>query len=275
MFDVLAAEHAKLARHKAAWGLVWIFPIGLLLVMGSFALWEVARPAVDLGPPDTAAEWVRESTFVWGGPSSEIGRYLLAAFAAFAFGGEYGWNTWKLITPHRPRAMLIAAKFTVVVGLIATALVLTAVIGTGGGALLDPIVGDGVPAGVRLVDVLRAHAAAGASAAVVVLLSIAYAAAAAIITRSTLAAAVIAIVLISIESLTRLLLAVKPAFYHWSPGHHVANLRRWITDGEAMQIPLPEAPIADPWQVSLLYVALFLAAVVALTFAVFQRQDLN
>ena len=275
MLDVLAAEHAKLHRHKAAWGLVWIFPIGVFLLLASFSLWELARPDVDLGPPDTAADWVRDSAMVWTGPASGLGRTLLAAFAAFAFGGEYGWNTWKLITPHRSRATLIAAKFAVVIGLIATSLVLTAVIATGGGALLDPIFGDGIPEGVRFADVLRAHAVAGASTAVVVLLAVAYAAAAAILTRSTLAAAVIAIVLITLESLSRMLLMVKPALYHWSPGHQVANLRRWITDGEAMLIPLPGAPIADPWQLSLLYVTLFLAAFVAIAFAVFQRQDLN
>jgi hypothetical protein len=42
-----------------------------------------------------------------------------------------------------------------------------------------------------------------------------------------------------------------------------------------MVIPLPGGPIADPWALSLAYVAALVGGLVLLTFAVFQRQDLN
>ena len=38
---------------------------------------------------------------IWDVPDNAVGRYLICAFVAVVFAGEYGWNTWKLIVPHR------------------------------------------------------------------------------------------------------------------------------------------------------------------------------
>jgi ABC-type transport system involved in multi-copper enzyme maturation permease subunit len=254
-----------------------VFPIGIILLFAIATGWEILRPENKPGPPgppETALSWARETAMAWEFPLSALGRYLIAAFTAVAFGGEYGWNTWKLVAPHRSRTSMLLSKYLVVSALFFAAFVLLALLMIGGAWLNARLTGDAVPRGVTAQMLWDAHSRQALMTLIVTALTVGYASAAAVLTRSTMAGAIIAIVVITAESAGRLLLAVSAFAYHWTPTHHLANLKQWIGKGSSLRIPL-ERVIDDHWAVSLTYVGLLTALLVVATFAVFRDQDLN
>ena len=282
MFDAMSAEMLKLTRHKATWFLVWLYPLGLLLI---FALAIGGGFMVRDAPADPGLQrWLAETALVWGAPSNTLGRYLLAAFVAVAFAGEYGWNTWKLIVPHRSRASLISAKFATVVLLFVAAFTVAAAISVLGCWLEDLASGDVVPAGITAGGLARAHGAAALTAVAPGLITIGYAALAAVLTRSTIAALVIAIIAVTVEQLffnfAPILSMRAPglvwALYEVLPGYHLANIAHWIGNGAPLSVPLMgSGTVEHGWAVSAGAAAAWIAGLAALTFASFRRQDLN
>jgi hypothetical protein len=282
MFDALSAEWLKLTRHKASWFLVWLYPAGLLLI---YAL-AITSGLAGGDPPQQPAldNWLRDTAMVWHVPSNTLGRSLIAAFVAVAFAGEYGWNTWKLIVPHRGRFSLIGAKYAVVLALFVAAFTLAAAISFAGSWLEDLASGDTVPGGVTVGAVLEVHGKAALAALAPGLITVGYASLASVLTRSTIAALVIAIVAITVEQLLfnfASLLSVKAPGLIWGlthilPGYHLANIGNWIDPGAAVQLRLPPSgTVVLPWGVSVAAVLAWIAGLAALTFASFRRQDIN
>jgi ABC-type transport system involved in multi-copper enzyme maturation permease subunit len=273
MVELLQAERIKLTRHRVAWLTLWIFPIGVLLVSVLMTGYEWMRP--EPPKPGDAAAWIKETTQVWSLPQNALGRFFVAAFTAVAFGGEYGWNTWKLIGPHRDRSSLLLAKYVVVLALVATAFLAYAALYIPLAMINGALTNDPAPAGIEFGALLAAHGPEALQTAIVTLLTVAYASTAAMLTRSTMAGAITAIVVITLESAAQLLLMVSPALYRWTPMHHLGNLESWIEKGRALTIPVTQPPIADGWVVSAVYLAALTFGLIALTFAAFRRQDLN
>jgi ABC-type transport system involved in multi-copper enzyme maturation permease subunit len=279
----MSAEATKLLRHKATWCLVWLYPIGFTLIFTIAILVGLAGGDQRPDPP-TLQGWISDSTMVWQAPGNSLGRYLIAAWVAVVFAGEYGWNTWKLIVPHRARASLIAAKYAMVVILFAFAFALTGLISVIGLWVEDLATGEAVPAGITAGLLLNAHGKGALAAAAPAFLTIGYASLAAILTRSTIAALVITIVALTVE---QLLFTFAPVLsqrypsamwglYHALPGYHLANLAEWIGNGVALSRPLPPAGVVTlSWGTSLAAAAAWIAAMVGLTFAAFRRQDIN
>ncbi|HVQ07172.1 MAG TPA: ABC transporter permease [Allosphingosinicella sp.] len=283
MIDAISAEALKFRRHRATWGLVWIWPIGVVL------LWLLAI-AIDLakgGPsgdgPASAAGWIANSVDFWSLPAQPIGRYLLGAFVAVVFAGEYGWNTWKLIVPHRARSTLIAAKYVVALALLACGFTLAAIMFNLFGWIEDLATGDRIPAGIAAGALLQAHALAALAAVGPVLLTTAYVSLAAILTRSTVAALVIGLVVTTLEQLFRVYAPVLAfqapglvgALYQALPGYHLANLGSWIGEGQALVVAFPSGPFSMAPTASLAILAAWILGLTALTFRVFRRQDIN
>jgi hypothetical protein len=282
MLDALSAEWLKLSRHKATWFLVWIYPIGLTLI---FALMISGNLISDNSPAQPALDkWLAETALVWGAPGNTLGRYLLAAFVAVVFAGEYGWNTWKLIVPHRSRASLVAAKYAMILLLFLAAFTASAIVSVVGSMLEDVLSGDSLPAGITLGALLKAHGAAALKSLAPALITLGYASLAAVLTRSTIAALVISIVAISVEQLLfnfAPVLSLKApglvwAMTHILPGYHIANIGQWIAQGSTLQMPLPPGGMVKlSWAVSAAAAAAWIAGLAALTFAGFRRQDIN
>lgn len=283
MLSAMSAESAKLLRHKATWSLVWLYPIGFTLIFVIAIVVGLAGGNQTPEPPSLAG-WIGDTAMIWQVPGNSLGRYLIAAWVAVVFAGEYGWNTWKLIVPHRSRAQLIAAKYLTVLLLFAAAFVLTALISVIGVWAEDVATGDAVPAGITAGLLLREHGQGALAAMAPVFLTIGYASLAAILTRSTIAALVITIVALTVE---QLLFTFAPilslrypstiwALYHTLPGYHLANLAQWFTEGQALVRPLPPTgQVALSWGTSLAAAAAWIAATIGLTFAAFRRQDIN
>jgi ABC-type transport system involved in multi-copper enzyme maturation permease subunit len=283
MLDSLSAETLKLTRHKATWFLVWLYPI-LFLALFLISIAIGFAHSGDPAKPVTAATWIAQTAIIWKLPTQTIGRFLIAAYVAVVFAGEYGWNTWKLIVPHRARASLIAAKFATIVLLFAAALSLTAGISILFTWLEGVVTGHPAPAGISAAALVQAHARTALAGLAPFLFTLASISLAAVLTRSMVAALVIGIVVTMVEQLLvnlgPLLYVYAPglvwALFHALPGYHLANLTSWIAEGSARSIAFPDRGIvALPWTISLGVAAAWTAALTAATFATFRGQDIN
>ena len=284
MLDALRAEAAKIGRHKATWGLVWIYPIVLTGVIGLIVVMTLVNggDAVEKAPP--LAEWLDDASAFWGAPRQTVVRMLIAAYVAVVFAGEYSWNTWKLIVPHRARWGLLAAKYALVLILFSIAFALASVLFTVGVWTDDVMSGDPMPGGITFAGLAGAHGTAALGAIAPVLVTIGYASLAAIVTRSMIGALIVSIVMIAVESLigsfAPLLAVYMPsamwALAHFLPGYHLANLAGWIESGEAQAMPFPNgAVLALGWTTSLAVAAAWIAGLTGAAFALFGRQDIN
>lgn len=277
MMGVFTAEVLKLGRNRAMWGLVWIFPI-LFTVFFAVGLMIQLGHGVEsrLAPTPIAALWIADTTGGWKAAASGPARLLIGAFAALAFGGEYGWNTWKLIVPHRSRLWLIAAKYVVVVGLLMTSFVLMALLAVVFGLLGPMIRGLPLPEGIGVADLLAAHGRFALIALIGTLLSVGYGSAAAVLLRSTLGGAIVSVVAVTAEGI---LGAMGPlmdrTLFLALPGYHINNLSSWIVRGAAAPALLPSGLLQLSWSVSLAWVGGWIVALYALATIAFDRQDLN
>jgi hypothetical protein len=284
MLDALRAEAAKICRHKATWGLVWIYP---LLMAGTIALILVMTlvnggDAVDQAP--SLDDWLDDAAAFWGFPNQTVARMLIAAYVAVVFAGEYSWNTWKLIVPHRARASLLTAKYALVLILFAITFVAAAALFTVGVWTDDVVSGDPMPAGITFGGLASAHGTGALAAIAPVLVTIGYASLAAIITRSMIGALIVSIIMIAIESIIGTFAPMLAVYFpsvmwalvHALPGYHLSNLANWIGEGQALSMPFPSGAVLTlGWATSLAVVAAWVAALVAGTFAAFRRQDIN
>jgi hypothetical protein len=282
MLDAISAESLKLTSHKSIWLLVWIYPITIATMLLLTIGWRLAsehRPGTQ-----NLDAWIATTASVWAAPGETLVRLLMAAFVAVGFAGEYGWNTWKLIVPHRSRTALIAAKYIVIVALFAISFTLAAAISILGRGVEAALVRGMAPQGISAALILEAHGKGALAAFAPTLLTIGYASLAAVLTRSTLAALVVTIVTISAE---QILFKSGPFLYlkapdliwflaHVSPGYHLSNLAHWISHGAALETPfLGGGVLALGWGVSLATLAGWIGGLIIVTTKSFERQDIN
>ena len=281
MLDAISAELLKFRRHRATWGLVWLWPIGVILILSIAIAVQVAKGEV--GRPETVASWIDDAADFWQVAGEPIGRYLICAFVAVVFAGEYGWNTWKLIVPHRSRHSLIAAKYVVAVGLLICGFALGAFLFNLLNWLKDLATGTPIPAGITAGALFKAHGLAFLAVLGPILFSVAYTSLAAILTRSTIAAMVIGLVITTVERLFRFFAPMLESFapsvigglYQVLPSYHLANLAEWLTEGQVLVVPFPSGPFSMAPGASAAIVAAWTIGFVLLTFRLFRRQDIN
>ncbi|MFN3724793.1 MAG: hypothetical protein ACK4SZ_00665 [Allosphingosinicella sp.] len=287
MLDAISAEALKFKRHRATWGLVWIWPIGLTLIWLIAIGAELSGAGGEAGggprSEPTALGWIADNVGFWGVPGHPFGRYIIGAFVAVVFAGEYGWNTWKLIVPHRARTTLVAAKYAISFVLLAIGFTLAALLFNLFGWLEDVISGDSIPAGITAGALLKAHGLGALAALPAVLLTMAYVSLAAILTRSTVAALVIGLVVTTVEQLffnfAPMFEPYAPslvgALYQVLPGYHVANAGSVLAGGQVVQVPFPSGAFSTSLATSLAVVGAWTVAMVTLTLWSFRRQDIN
>jgi hypothetical protein len=282
MLEALSAEALKMRTHKATWFLVWLFPIAFTIIM--LLMIAAGMAGADKPEQPNLHSWLENTTLIWFIPNNAIGRYLISAFVAVVFAGEYGWNTWKLIVPHRRRPSLIAAKYALVAILFAISFILTAAIITGLTFVDDWLTGDTIPAGLNAAVIWNEHGETALAAVAPVLIAVGYASLAAVLTRSTIAALVIAIVATSIEqvianfgpALSVYFPSIIWPLYHVLPGHHIANLTEFIREGATLKRAFPGGGMVDlSWTTSLAAILAWIGALWGATFAAFGRQDIN
>ena len=281
MFEAVRAEALKLRRHRATWLMVWIFPIAVTAIVFFQILRDMFGQVVEA--PITSAAWLAESAKIWSFPLDGGGRFIIAGFAALVFGGEYGWNTWKLIIPARDRWQLISAKWIVSSAFILLAFAAADLIAISGSSLRGPLGGIGIPDGVTIGSLVNVHASSAGHAVVPILYTIAWAALFAVLTTSVLATVVLSFGMVLSE---QLLLAGAPLAHDIAPSltsmllqvlpfYHMANLIAWAK-GVGLTLPLGTSEsLTTTWATSLAIVVIWIGAIGATTLLRFSRQDLN
>ena len=277
MLSLLRAEALKTGgNRKVVWPLVWIYPIGALLVLlivGGVQVWQEASGGVTVGGAKSVEGWLDDYGGIWSTPASL--RFLMIAFAAVVFGGEYGWNTWKLVAPHRGRVELMLSKHLSAVGWLMAGYLVMAVIWVLGVTLLGFLLGD-PPTNVPLGAVLAGQGKGALFALLTTALTVTLTAVLVVATRSTLGAVVIGIVVTAAEPIIAPRLAqIHDLFLRLSPGVALGNLQSWIFNGEALTLPTSGGMVSDSWVFSLTVVLVWTAALAGLSVALFRRQDLN
>jgi ABC-type transport system involved in multi-copper enzyme maturation permease subunit len=294
MRSALAAEWRKLLGHtRAVSFLVWIYPIGALVIV---LLLEVlpglfiasVRDLAQANPP----VWTEDVLVVWntmnGFPGGTFLRMPFLAFIAIAFAGEYQWGTWKNILPHQSRTMLILSKFFVLGLLILLSLLLTSLVITAGGwvtALLFNL-----PYGPALSDVDLAAFLQEAAMQIFVtfagtLIVAAYAALIAMYSRSIMASLLLSVGLSIVEFATSLILLIasqalqRPNLVNVivaTPTYNLDNVRSWVVDGAGSTFGgFPGFTAVPPMWISVLVLVAWLVGLLGLTAVVFRRQDIT
>lgn len=276
MLGALAAEWMKLLRHRATLGLAWIFPIALTALFAIALGIRLAKGASPLAHVDPPEKWMADTASVWAGVRHFLGLLVMGGFAAFAFGSEYAWNTWKLIVPHSPRWRLMTAKYATVLGILATSLTLFAVLAVGFSAFSDGVLGAGLPDGISAAELLRLHGKAALSVLPPALFAVSVGSLAAVLLRSPMAGTVVAT---GVTIATNVLFMFAPLLdrkvYVALPTYHVRNLSTWASEGHSLPQGLPDGLLSLEWSTSLAVMAAYVLGPVALAMLAFQRQDLN
>lgn len=281
MLSAISAEVAKLLRHRATWFLVWIYPIGITIVF-FLAMGESLISPDPPKPAIAASKWIEQTTAIWFVPA--FATALIGAYAALVFAGEYSWNTWKLIVPHRARWKLIAAKYVTLFALLFATFLLTAVLTIFLMWAENRVEGQAISAGITPQGLVQAHWLQALASLAPLLWTLAYTSLAAVLTRSMLAALTISIVVDGAEGifgqvageLSKYAPNLVIPLYQGLPGYHLNNLENWIVQGAALQRRFPNGTVMElPWTASLAVAAAWILGVGAVTLMRFQRQDIN
>jgi ABC-2 type transport system permease protein len=108
--DAISSEAFKLSKNTAIWFWGFAFPaiVALVLSLAGAAFLHSRMPAGFM-PVNLAAQLVKALADA-GSPLTQL---LVLIPAASLFGGEYRWETWRLLTPRNSRFNLLFAKLVV------------------------------------------------------------------------------------------------------------------------------------------------------------------
>lgn len=293
MFSLFRAEWDKIAGNRiTVAAFVGIFPISafMLLVFAGIAVLASAgfRQNIVNAPPN----WMNQLLFPWAIINSEIGRALMAAFAADVFGGEYQRQMWKNLLQRRGRTAIILNKFMTMAVFVLTAfLLMCIIIGVGvgllsllAGAAYPPALSDLAPG--ELERFVRQFGVQASVASAAALIAAAYAALGGIYTRSILGAVAIGVLLTLAEQGVALVLVILNQItenpnllqlYQLTPGYNLANISTWGQFGTGYLPPYMTQYGFAPFsvEVSTLLVIGWLIGLIGLCVFLFRRQDIT
>lgn len=284
MIDAMLAETLKLKRHRATWLMVWIYPLALALVTAFLIVRGFTLPDGAATQAGSAAQWIAGTAMIWSVPQSGIGRYLMAGFCAVVFASEYGWNTWKLVIPARPRWQLIAAKWAAATAFLYAAFLSSDLIMLFGEWLRAALGQTAIPDSVSIAALARTQLTEAMQAVFPIVYTVAAAALLAVVTRSVLATVILSIVLITIEQLLPGIAMLLGGYFATTtkllaealPFYHVGNVLTWFKTGDTLKMLIGAAtPFHTSWHTSLAVALGWIAAAGATTLYLFARQDQN
>lgn len=286
--SLFRAEWQKITGNRIATLLmIWIFPItaafSAVMMCALVPISPEARALFHSGAL-VVELWNRLVPEIWNLPNSWLGRMLLVGFAAFVFAGEYQWRTWKNIIPRSRRTAFILTKFVVVGALVVLAFVSALAILSLGTGLAIGLAGGKLTS--LPCDRLAGLAADSALLAAVTLLSTTivagYAALAGIGTRSILGGVLIGLGATGGEQFLLMALGQVAIWLNnlrllelirFTPTYNVTNLMSWINDGSSTTMLFGLA--SDSLAFSLVVLAAWVLALIAMAAVLFQRQDID
>ncbi len=295
MRNLFRAEWIKIAGNRWVAGcLIWIFPIGAVAFLAVAGLVLVLSSSARAGlRQDEAILWTEQAISMWNFPNNPVGRLILLGFTAVVFAGEYQWQTWKNVVPRNRRAALILIKFLALGAFVVLAFSLMSALWTVGWAVLTRIAD--VSYGPRvtwavLQDFGEDYALAAGLAFTSTLIAAGYAALAAMLTRSILGGVIAGFALTFAENLSIVALMLIGWFldvprivhlYRLTPGYNLINVASWINNNTPNTMrPFEEGKysgivFSDSLGFSVALLALWVFGLIALTVALFQRQDIT
>jgi ABC-type transport system involved in multi-copper enzyme maturation permease subunit len=268
---------------------IWSAPIGAFLLMGliilSIAASETARENVRFGG-GFSGSWSEMFLGGWQVVNNEIGRYVIAAFTAIVFAGEYQFGTWKNFVPYRRRTTLFLNKLAVIAVMVIIAWVSMTII-VGIGFLIVAQIGN-VDVGTFDGETVRAfagqYALQMALTLTATLIAACYAALAAMFTRSMIASFFVAVLFNVIETGILLPLALLYQFfrvnllaiYTYTPSFNLANIQQIIQFDRPVTPPsIPGTMISGhSFENSLIIIVIWLLVLLSITLWRFNRQDI-
>jgi ABC-2 type transport system permease protein len=292
MLNLFRAEWQKIAGNRiTVAAFVGIFPISafMLIVFAAIAVLTTTtlRQNIVNSPPN----WMDQLLFPWLIINSEIGRGLMAAFAADVFGGEYQRQMWKNLLQRRGRTAIILIKFlTIAVFVLAAFLLMCIIIGIGVG-ILTALAGSSYPPALsdlqpgQLETFIREFGTQASVAFAAALIAAAYAALGGIFTRSILGAIAVGVLLTLSEQAIALVLFILSGIvenpnllqiYLVTPGYNLTNISAWGQFGTGYLPPYMTQYGFTPFSVeaSTLLVLAWLVALIGLCVWLFRRQDI-
>ncbi|MCA9955507.1 MAG: ABC transporter permease [Anaerolineales bacterium] len=294
MRSAFAAEWRKLLGHtKAIAFLVWVYPIGALMIV----LLIQILPALLLDPvremiAASPIDWTENLLSVWnamnGFPGGTFLRMPFIAFIAMAFAGEYQWGTWKNIVPRQSRMNLIFAKFLVLALLLMLALLLTSLVLLAGGWLESVLFN--VPYGPSLAELdwaafLQQSLLQVLGTFVSTLIVASYAALIAMYSRSIIASLLLSVGVGIVELTSSVLLVIvsqavqRPNLVNILvalPTYNLDNVRSWVVDGVGSTFGgYPGFTAVPPLWLSMVILLLWLGGLVGGTAVLFRHQDIT
>src|SRR5262249_42044332 len=190
MLDLYRAEVRKiLAQRWIAWLLVWIWPVGGILVPLFVLVGSWLTPSGTDSGLRVVFRWTDTAIGTWILPTNLFGRLLFISLAVSIFASEYQWGTWKTIIPRADRIRLVLAKYLAFTSLLVCGFALMSILLTFGLGAIQAARGLPYPPDVTgevLQTFLRDYLVQVALTVVNTLIGVAFGAILATITRSTL-----------------------------------------------------------------------------------------
>jgi hypothetical protein len=283
-WDLFRAEWRKIQGNRyAVIFLLWIFPVmALVMVVGAilFALFSADyRTAIE----QWDVTWTGRFLETWSIPNNELGRFVILAFTAVVFAGEYQYGTWKNMIPRQPRARLILNKFLTIGVFVVVAFIAMSLIAGVGTGIVNSIAGVSYgpePSGEVVGEFTGDYLTQMSITLVSTFIATAYAAFGAMIARNILGGLVIGGLfqlgesgLLAPLALVRLIFNIDLFWlYQYTPSYNLANIGSLLGGGDGATI-MDMVPHALP--LSMLIVAVWVVGLVTLTVVLFRRQDVT
>jgi ABC-type transport system involved in multi-copper enzyme maturation permease subunit len=267
---------------------IWSAPILAFLAMGlvifAALAWEDIRAEYSTA---YSQSWTTAFLMGWQLVNSEFGRFVIAAFTAIVFAGEYQFGTWKNFVPYRRRATLLLTKLAVILTLVTLAWVLMTLILGFGALILGQIAG--ISPGEFNGEIFRQFIADYLFQMVLTLsatsIAACYAALAAMFTRSTLASLFVAFlmniaetaILVPLVLISQLTRSNLISIYTYTPSFNLMNLQSYYFSGLPASTPTTTERIMSGQTpaASLLILIVWVVVLLAITFWRFNRQDIT
>jgi len=295
MRNLFRAEWLKIAGNRWVAGcLIWIFPtmaIGLVIVMGLVLTFSTS--ARNGFRQDDVYLWTNNAIGVWDILNNPLGRLILLGFTSVVFAGEYQWQTWKNVVPRNRRVALILIKFLALGVFVVVAFVLMSILWTLGWGILtqiaDTTYGPRVT-GEVLSEFAEDYALAAGLAFTSTIISAGYAALAGMLTRSILGGVLVGFGLTLAEGFSILALLLIGWFanipeivhlYRFLPFYNLLNVTSWLNENKSLMMrPYEDGDysyilFSDSLLFSVAVLAAWVIGLIALTAALFRRQDLT
>lgn len=270
--------------------LIWVFPIGALILMASAVLIALLSPGFRAEQQMLGIDpWYITLVKAWEIINNPvIGRPVILIFTAIVFAGEYQNGTWKNLIPLRTRVALILNKFVTLAVFITVSFVLMTIIVTIGtgvvAAVLDIDYGLG-SAGPVVSDFLGQYFLQMFYVMMSTFIVSCFAALAAMMTRSVVAASIVAMIAYFFEALGVILFFLLVdlvtglklyGVYRFLPSFNLENIMSWVREDKGLLFVIGEVDYGIMSLAgSLLIVIAWVVALIALTIWRFQRQDIT